>query len=527
LSGGGCCTTKISCKYSCLFRDILLYLKQIQRIMQGKKNYQEKLFLNFQLSDRVPKDNFYRRLKELLDLSFVRKQTIEYYGKEGQKSIDPEVFFKLMLIGYIENLNSDRKIVENASMRMDMLYFIGYDVDEVLPWHSTLSRTRKLYGEELFLEVFQAVLILCIDKGLVNGRRQAVDSAYVKANASMDSIIRKEILDDSKDFMTELSDNEEDNNSHSEQKKTKTSMSNKDWTSPADPDARISKKKHKPLQLNYTAQISVDTDSHVICGAMADFADKRDSRSFSSIIDQTSENLGKTGIPLQEVLADTNYSSGEVLRYLERRSINAYIPSFGPYKPTRDGFTYYPEGDYYLCSQGKLIPFKKISTRHDNIRKMYWTSRTDCKDCPCKVECIGKKPFKAIEDTIDKPFYDRMYERVTSKIGKQMKTLRSSTVEPVLGTLLAFGGMRKVYTKGIDLASKHVLMAATAYNIKKLLRYNGENSFAAIAKITAKELINDFIQSHGLVLRHLKSFLSNRSIVSEIYILRDSICFEH
>ncbi|MEI7501597.1 MAG: IS1182 family transposase, partial [Bacteroidota bacterium] len=206
-------------------------------------------------------------------------------------------------------------------------------MDEVLPWHSTLSRTRKLYGEELFLEVFRAVLILCIDKGLVNGRRQAVDSAYVKANASMDSIIRKEIMDDSKDFMNELSDNEEDKNSDSEDKKTKTSMSNKDWTSPADPDARISKKKHKPLQLNYAAQISVDTDSHVICGAMADFADKRDSRSFSSIIDQTSENLGKTGIPLQEVLADTNYSSGEVLRYLERRNINAYIPSFGPYKP--------------------------------------------------------------------------------------------------------------------------------------------------------------------------------------------------
>lgn len=156
--------------------------------MQGKKNYQEKLFINFQLSDRVPKDNFYRRLKNLLDLSFVRTQTTEYYGNEGQKSIDPEVFFKLMLIGYIENMNSDRKIINNASMRMDMLYFIGYDVDEVLPWHSTLSRTRKLYGEALFLEVFRKVLSLCIDKGMVNGRRQAVDSAYVKANASMDSI---------------------------------------------------------------------------------------------------------------------------------------------------------------------------------------------------------------------------------------------------------------------------------------------------------------------------------------------------
>lgn len=502
-------------------------MKQIQRIMQGKKNYQEKLFLNFQLSDRVPKDNFYRRLKDLLDLSFVRKQTIEYYGREGQKSIDPEVFFKLMLIGYIENLNSDRKIIEHASMRMDMLYFIGYDVDEVLPWHSTISRTRKLYGEELFLEVFRKVLSLCIDKGLVNGRRQAVDSAYVKANASMDSIIREEIMDDSKNFMNELSDNEEDKNQDSKAKHSKRSKANKDWTSPSDPDARMARKGGKELQLNYTAQVSVDTDSHVICGAMADFADKRDAQSLSKIVDQTSESLAKGGIPLQEVLADTNYSSGDALRYLEGKDIGAYIPSFGPYKPTREGFTYYPDGDYYLCSQGKLIPFKKISTRHDNIRKMYWTSRTDCKDCPCKTECIGNKPFKAIEDTIDKPYYDRMNERVTSKKGKHMKTLRSATVEPVLATLLCFVGMRKVYTKGIDLANKHVLMAATAYNIKKLLRYNGEKPIAAITKITATEFINAFIQSYGLVLRHLKSLLSYQTENMEFSTLLNRCCFEN
>jgi transposase len=482
--------------------------------MQGKKNYQEKLFLNFQLSDRVPNDNFYRRLKELLDLSFVRKSTIEYYGKEGQKSIDPEVFFKLMLIGYLENLNSDRKIIEHASMRMDMLYFIGYDVDEVLPWHSTISRTRKLYGEELFLEVFRKVLSLCIDKGMVNGRRQAVDSAYVKANASMDSIIRDEIMNDSKNFMDELSENEEDTKHNSRAKNSKSGKANKNWTSPSDPDARMSKKGGKESQLNYTAQVSVDTDSHVICGAMADFADKRDAQSLSKIVDQTSESLAKRGITLQEVLADTNYSSGDSLRYLEEKNIGGYIPSFGPYKPTRDGFTYYPDGDYYMCSQGKMLPFKKISSRKDNFRKIYWSSKAECKNCPIKTKCIGVAGFKTLEDTTDKPYYDRMHERATSAKGKRMKTLRSATVEPVLATLLCFGGMRKVYTKGIDLSNKHVLMAATAYNIKKLLRFKEENSIAAIAKITAKELINVFLQLYGQLLQLLKPFLSTKSRIS-------------
>lgn len=177
--------------------------------MQGKKNYTEKLFANFQLSERVPPENFYRRLKAAIDLSFLRKETAKYYGREGQESIDPEVFFKLILAGYIENLNSDRKIIEHSKMRLDILYFIGYDIDEALPWHSTLSRTRQLYGEAVFLKLFQKVLSLCVSKGMVSGKRQPVDSAYIKANASMDSWVEKEVLEDAKVYNEELKTNDE------------------------------------------------------------------------------------------------------------------------------------------------------------------------------------------------------------------------------------------------------------------------------------------------------------------------------
>jgi transposase len=90
--------------------------------MQGKKHFSEKLFTNFQLSDRVPEDNFYRRLKEVLNLHWLYKATQKYCGTEGQQSIDPVVFFKLMLIGYLENLGSDRRIISTVSMRLDMLF---------------------------------------------------------------------------------------------------------------------------------------------------------------------------------------------------------------------------------------------------------------------------------------------------------------------------------------------------------------------------------------------------------------------
>src|SRR5690349_2168305 len=147
--------------------------------MQGRKDYQERLFTNFQLSDRVPEDNFYRRLKSAINWDFIPQATRRYYGTEGQQSIDPIVFFKLILVGYLENVASDRRIIAIASMRLDIMFFLGYNIDESLPWHSTLSRTRQLYGEEVFKDLFKTVLKQCIDQGIVAGRRQAVDSALI------------------------------------------------------------------------------------------------------------------------------------------------------------------------------------------------------------------------------------------------------------------------------------------------------------------------------------------------------------
>lgn len=437
--------------------------------MQGCKQYQEKLFLSFSLSERVPKNNFYRRLKEVLDLSFLREQTAKYYGGEGQSSIDPAVFFKLMLIGYIENICSDRKIIEQASMRMDMLYFLNYDIDESLPWHSTLSRTRKLYGEELFLSVFRQVLTLCVSEGMVKGTCQAIDSAFIKANASISSLVTRQIAEDSSTYFQKISENDEYKTKPSKARMTE----NKKYVSSSDPDSRLSTKANKQKALNYFGQISVDTASHVICGAMADFADKRDSQCLPAILNQTVDNLKQNQLKVEEVLADSGYSSGSALRYLERIGIGAYIPCIGNYLPFRKDFVYHPFGDYYQCKAGVKIPFRGVRTdyRDNSKTKSYYSSAKDCQPCIYRTECIKNAKYKQIGDTLDKPYYDQMYERVRSKRGQKMKSLRSSTVEPVLGTLLHFRGMKKVYTKGIDLANKHVLLAATAYNLKKLLAF--------------------------------------------------------
>jgi transposase len=162
--------------------------------MQGHKQFPDRVVLRFRLSERVPRHNLYRRLAELLDWSFLYEQTRDLYSHTGQPSLDPVVFFKLVLVGRLENIVSDRRLVEHCALRLDILYFLGYDVDEELPWHSTISRTRQLFPATVFEHLFDQVFAQCLAAGLVVGQTHALDSAPVKANASLDSLRPKQPL---------------------------------------------------------------------------------------------------------------------------------------------------------------------------------------------------------------------------------------------------------------------------------------------------------------------------------------------
>ena len=160
--------------------------------MQGKKLFLDKEVVRFRLSERVRPHNLYRRLAEWVDWSFLYDATRGLYSHTGQPSLDPVVFFKLVLVGRLENLVSDRRLVEHCALRLDILWFLGYEVDEELPWHSTVSRTRQLFPAAVFERLFDHVFAQCVARGLVAGDTQAVDSAPVKANASLEAVREKQ-----------------------------------------------------------------------------------------------------------------------------------------------------------------------------------------------------------------------------------------------------------------------------------------------------------------------------------------------
>ena len=512
--------------------------------MQGRKDYTEKLFMSFQLSDRIPKENFYRRLRETLDLSFLYKDTKELYGKTGNPSIDPVVFFKLLLTGYLENITSDRKLVEHCAMRMDVLYFLGFDIDEELPWHSTISRTRQLYPIALFETLFNKVFTLCVKAGMVSGHTQAVDSAPIKANASIESVVAKTPATSLQSHLQKVIEenierknngNPNDGNTpvpagqsitapehelkrvQRHQRKLQQNsvsalgaghekaqlLSNKTHYSPHDPDARISVKPGKARKLNYHCSMAVDTAEGVISHVKADFADRRDSQYLPGIATGLQVRLKDNELVMANLLADTGYANGYNYSLLERKGVTGWVPVFGQYKPEIEGFPYNKEKDEYSCPMNKPLPFKGFYTDPDGaVFKNYWAAAKDCKVCPNKANCVPNIPCRKITKTVYDEQYLRAYARQHSRRGKQMKKLRQSTVEPVFGSLTQYYGLNKIGVLGKAGAHKVMLMAAIAFNLKKYLKNGGRKPSCA----NFKAIIQDLEQA----LLALLGFLGNR-----------------
>ncbi|RZK20687.1 MAG: IS1182 family transposase [Hymenobacter sp.] len=463
--------------------------------MQGHKHFVDKVVLRFRLSERIPKHNLYRRLGELLDWDFLYEQTQGLYSHTGQPSLDPVVFFKLVLVGRLENIVSDRRLVEHCALRLDILYFLGYEVDEDLPWHSTISRTRQLYPAAVFDHLFDQVFAQCLAAGLVVGETHALDSAPVKANASLESLRPKQatpalqVVDERqaaalpaaapatpahelRRVATRQAKQQRGGGGLGAQHTKAQLLSNKTHASSSDPDARVSVKPGKARALNYLCSLAVDTASGLISHVQADLADSRDSVHLPRLVAQLQTRLTQQQVPLCEVLADAGYSNGFNYAFLEQRGITPWIPVFGKYKPVVEGFTYEPDVNAYRCPAGKLLPFRNYCTSLDGTwLKNYRAEYRDCQACPLKPTCVPSATQKKLVRSPYDAAYLRAWQRQQSRAGRRRRRVRQGTVEPVFGNLLHHYGLRRVNTKGQAAAHKAMVLSAVAYNLKKLLKH--------------------------------------------------------
>lgn len=349
---------------------------------------------------------------------------------------------------------------------------------------------------------------------MVSGHTQAIDSAYIKANASMDSIELKQpvqsisefVIKSSQENFTPLRPSNENKASEDQKMITATnqelselhtrnkrfeaikkeqhggsannfvSFSNKTLYSPSGPDARVSTKPGKPRLLNYLCNMSVDTAQGVITHVQADYADVKDSRYLQDITIKTKQELKKNNLQLENILADAGYTSADNYHEMEKQNIIAYIPTSGKFKSMKqheqEGFIYNREKDCFICHNNKEIKFVKNYTDNSGLEKKRYLSRArDCNNCPLRKTCLGKTPVKKIETSLHQQEMERAYVRQHSARGKRMVRIRGGTVEPVFGNLINYYGLRKINVKGKAGAYKCMLMAAIAFNIKKLMKF--------------------------------------------------------
>lgn len=163
--------------------------------MMGTKIRDSAPLPDLSLEELVPIDNFYRRLEAMLDLSFVRGLVRDCYACSGRPSVDPVVFFRLQLVIFFEDIRSERRLMEIAADRLSIRWYLGYDLHEPLPDHSSLTRIRERYGLQVFRHFFEEIVESCVEAGLVWGEELYFDATRIEANASLDSTRSRSLVE--------------------------------------------------------------------------------------------------------------------------------------------------------------------------------------------------------------------------------------------------------------------------------------------------------------------------------------------
>ena len=307
---------------------------------------QRPLWVETEALPRSPGHPFYEKLRRILNENgfdpFAEDLCDKFYSEpKGRPSLAPGLYFRMLLIGYFEGIDSDRNIAWRVADSITLREFLGYELTEDTVNHSTLSRTRRLISLETHEAVFDWVLTLLARKGLVRGKTLGIDGTTLEANAAMRSLVRRDSCEDYAEYLKHLAAEEGMEGATREDlarfdRKRKKRMSNKDWVNPYDEDAKVAKMKDGRTRLAYKPEHTVDLETGAILALTVQPADRGDTKSVeesleevAAVIDQILEDpeaASQLSPQLfQELVTDKGYHSNEVLKTQCTRGLRTYI----------------------------------------------------------------------------------------------------------------------------------------------------------------------------------------------------------
>src|SRR5208283_3087167 len=427
----------------------------------------------------APGHPFYERLNAVLDAEgfdrFVEELCAKFYAPQfGRPSLTPGIYFRSLLIGYFEGIDAERGIAWQLADSLGLRRFVGIALEENTPDHTTISRTRRLIDVETHGEVFGWVLGVLADRGLVKGKRIAIDATTLEANAAMRSIVRRDTGESYEEFLRGLAKASGIETPSREDlarldRKRKKRMSNKEWESPADGDARITKMKDGRTHLAHKAEHAVDLDTGAVVAVTLQAADLGDTATLdqtlseagmavaelvSREVEQRPEDTPKVNVEgIEEVVADKGYHSGAVLERVKSYEVRTYIPEK-----------------------------KQAGQRH-------WEGKTE------EQQAV---------------YQNR--RRVRGGYGKSLLRRRGELVERSFAHCYETGGMRRTHLRGHENILKRQLIHVGAFNLSLILRQ-------LLGAGTPREWRN----RGGMFLLLLYFLLTHREARNQLYRGRNSI----
>jgi transposase len=453
--------------------------------MLGRKNRDFKQHEYISLEDMVPEDNFYRQVEQSIDFEFVRDLVGDFYSNIGRPSVDPVVFFKLQLIAFFEGIRSERQLMETVNLNLAHRWFIGYDLDEPVPDHSSLSKIRDRYGLEVFQQFFEHIVELCIEAGLVWGEELYFDSTKVQANANIKGMIERTEFEAQQHLNQIFDQFEEDALGFGKLvakyngkrlngfRKPNYQRITDNQVCPVDPDsAPMHPSGGGSAVLGYCDHYVVDGGkARIILSALVTPASIMDNTPILDLVDWV---RSRWKIEPKLAVGDARYGTIPNIAGFEKRGIKAYLPTpdFSnrtKYYPAKL-FEYDPENDHYICPQGKILPLH-IRRKKEQIL-LYKPKAEVCNVCPVKGECTGSKSGRYISRSFFQEYLDKAKAYRQTKTYHKAMRKRSVWVEPLFGEAKEFHRLRRFRLRRLLKVNIEGVMTAAGQNLKRLIKHN-------------------------------------------------------
>ncbi|MFB5198609.1 IS1182 family transposase [Neobacillus sp. KR4-4] len=453
--------------------------------MMGRKDDYQSRMEFIDLNTFVPSNHILRQINEKIDFSFIYNKMEMYYSKHGRKSLDPVLLFKMLLIGYLYNVDSERELEQEVNLNIAYRWFLGLDLTDPVPDHSTFSqnRRRRFKDSTVFQEIFDHIVKLCMEKGLVTGEVIVTDSTHIKASASKSKVEKVTVEKTPSQYLNtlELEAKKIEKELEEKRKETGTKKRGRKPKGPStetisvvktDSDAGVLSRPGKPTGPHYLAHTSIDTKNGIIVDIHPSPGNINDCEPF---VERLKVIQDKFELDIKSVGADRGYDTTPIHHGLKTLEITGYISPIkydNAFDTTsyRD-FFYNRETDTYTCPNQKVLTFTHLMSKGEQYYKTYSAKTKDCKVCPFREKCFGKT---ASRRTISRPIAHELLEenikRAKTNEYKLVQKLRRVWCEGSFGTMKTKHNLYKTYKRGIEKIHEQCLFSALALNLKRMIK---------------------------------------------------------